>query len=247
MVSFCYISAWLLLASGVLTHPGHNVADEAAERADFWKRNPATVRSCTGSLRSRGLERANHVRRQGLANDLRAKRSLKSKPMVQRRDFNSYNFTHISNSSEINWESDETLLFADNSSCVLQPEVTEGPYYVNGELIRSDITEDQDGVPLILDIQIIDTSTCAPIPALYMDLWHCNATGVYSGVVSNGNGNSNDTSNLDNTALRGIQQTNINGIVQFETVFPGHYTGEKLSIEKISLDIFGSNEVFRTR
>lgn len=57
------------------------------------------------------------------------------------------------------------------------------------------------------------------------DIWNCNSTGVYSGVQSNGNGNYDDTTNLDNTALRGIQQTDDDGVVQFTSIFPGHYTG----------------------
>ena len=121
---------------------------------------------------------------------------------------------------------DELELFGDNSSCLLQPEVTQGPYYVNGELIRKDVRENQEGVPLLLDIQVIDTTTCEPVPALYFDLWHCNATGVYSGVSASGNGDASDTTNLDNTFLRGIQQTDLNGVVQFQTIVPGHYTGK---------------------
>lgn len=81
-------------------------------------------------------------------------------------------------------------------------------------------------VPLTLVIQLLDTSSCSPIPAVYVDLWHCNATGVYSGVSASGNGDSeSDTSNLDATFLRGIAQTDVNGIMQMDTVFPGHYTG----------------------
>ena len=45
-----------------------------------------------------------------------------------------------------------------------------------GELIRNDIKEDQEGVPLYLDIQLIDTNTCEPVPQVYLDFWHCNAT-----------------------------------------------------------------------
>lgn len=217
--------ATLLAASTVLAHPGHDVAEEARERAEFFKRSPKTLGSCAAKLKARGLESANFARRQGLANDYRSKRGLASKPLVHRRDLSSYNFTHLADSSTISLDTDETVLFADNSSCILQTEVTEGPYYVNGELIRQNLAEDQEGVPLILDIQIIDTSTCEPVPALFMDLWHCNSTGVYSGVVASGNGNNNDTTNVNNTFLRGIQQTDLNGIAQFETLFPGHYTG----------------------
>ncbi|EXJ86668.1 hypothetical protein A1O3_03621 [Capronia epimyces CBS 606.96] len=228
------ITVALLATSAVLAHPGHNVAEEAAERAEFFKRNPKTIRSCAAKLKARGHESASISRRQALADGLRVKRGLAAKPMIHRRDFSSYNFTHLSDNSAISGDVDENVLFADNSSCTLQTEVTQGPYYVNGELIRKNLVEDQKGIPLTLDIQIIDTTTCEPVPALYMDIWHCNSTGVYSGVVASGNGNSNDTTNLNNTALRGIQQTDSNGVVQFETLFPGHYTGRATHIHVLT-------------
>jgi hypothetical protein len=61
-------------------------------------------------------------------------------------------------------------------------------------------------------------------------MWHCNATGVYSGIVANGNGDSSDESNLDNTFLRGIQKTDSDGVAQFESIFPGHYTSRATHI-----------------
>lgn len=211
-----------LLIWNALAHPGHNVAEEAAERRDFLKRNPHSVRSCAANLQKRGHTAAAIARRQDLARQVRARRSLLTdgQPLA-RRDLAQYNTSHASTSG-LKFGDEETLFFADNSSCVLQSEVTQGPYYVDGELIRGNVTENQAGVPLYLDIQVIDTSTCLPVPAVYMDLWHCNATGVYSGVSANGNGNSNDSSNIDATFLRGIQQTDFNGVVQFETIFPGH-------------------------
>jgi hypothetical protein len=59
-----------------------------------------------------------------------------------------------------------STIFAGNKSCILVLEVTEGPYYVSGELIRSDLREEasQKGIDLILDIQVIDFSTCKPLP-----------------------------------------------------------------------------------
>lgn len=67
---------------------------------------------------------------------------------------------------------------------------------VQGEYVRSDVREDQDGVDLYVDVELIDVNTCEPVPNLYMDFWHANATGVYSGVVANGNGDSSVTANL---------------------------------------------------
>lgn len=63
---------------------------------------------------------------------------------------------------------------------------------------------------------------------------HCNATGVYSGVSASGNGNENDTENIQNTFLRGLQATDSNGVVQFETIVPGHYTGRAPHIHILS-------------
>lgn len=47
---------------------------------------------------------------------------------------------------------------------------------VTGEMIRSDVSEDQEGVPLFMDIQLVDSNTCEPVPEIFMDIWHCNAT-----------------------------------------------------------------------
>jgi protocatechuate 3,4-dioxygenase beta subunit len=58
-----------------------------------------------------------------------------------------------------------------------------------------------------------------------IDLWHANATGVYSGVVVPGNGNSDDGSNINSTFGRGLQPTNKDGVTQFTTFYPGHYFG----------------------
>ncbi|KAK3936345.1 extracellular dioxygenase [Diplogelasinospora grovesii] len=120
---------------------------------------------------------------------------------------------------------DEATVFGDSHTCILNPEGETGPYYVKGELIRSALREDQPGVPIVLDGQFIDVETCEPIQGLFWDIWNCNATGVYSGLVANGNGNTNDASNLDATFLRGIQETDADGVVQFLSVFPGHYSG----------------------
>lgn len=214
--------AIVLLGIGtVFAHPGHNVADEAADRAEFFKSSPKSVRSCASQLSQRDTAETAITRRKNLASEGRSKRNLVDKFIISRHDFAEYSFTHVS-TEYVTLGNNELRLFEDNSTCVLQPEVTQGPYYIEGENIRSNVTEDQQGVPLYLDIQLIDTSTCEVVPAVFVEIWHCNATGVYSGVSASGNGNSNDTTNLNNTFLRGIQPTDVNGVVQFETIFPGH-------------------------
>lgn len=79
---------------------------------------------------------------------------------------------------------------------------------------------------LVIDTQVIDVDTCEPVPDVHIEIWHCNSTGVYSGIVASGNGvGSSDPSNINATFLRGVQTTDSDGVAQFETVFPGHYTG----------------------
>jgi protocatechuate 3,4-dioxygenase beta subunit len=85
-----------------------------------------------------------------------------------------------------------------------------------------------------MDAHFVDIDTCEPIEDLYFDVWNCNSTGVYSGVKGSSNGNGNDASNLDNTALRGLQPTDSDGVAQFTTIFPGHYNGRATHIHVIA-------------
>lgn len=73
-----------------------------------------------------------------------------------------------------------------------------------------------------------------PVPDVFLDFWHCNSTGVYSGVIANGNGNSNDESNLDTTFLRGLRKSDSLGVTSVHTLFPGHYTGRATHIHVLS-------------
>lgn len=117
-------------------------------------------------------------------------------------------------------ETPEETLFGSNNTCALVPETTIGPYYVTGEYIRSNITEGQAGVPMHLEMQFVDMNTCAAVSDLLADVWHCNATGVYSGIeASLGEGG------LNSTFMRGVQSSDEEGAVSFDTVFPGHYDG----------------------
>ncbi|KAL8287185.1 hypothetical protein RQP46_003637 [Phenoliferia psychrophenolica] len=70
-----------------------------------------------------------------------------------------------------------------DSVCTMTPEVTQGPYHILGELVRQNITEGQAGVPLEVQINVIDISTCEPVQ-VWIDAWHANATGYYSGYVA---------------------------------------------------------------
>jgi protocatechuate 3,4-dioxygenase beta subunit len=104
-------------------------------------------------------------------------------------------------------------------SCVLTPEMTEGPYYVSGEKVRRNITEGRPGVPLELALTVVDASTCKPIKGASVDIWHCDAFGVYSGVQGN-----------TGTFMRGVQRTDAKGLARFTTVYPGWYRGRAVHI-----------------
>ncbi|MGY0070260.1 intradiol ring-cleavage dioxygenase [Streptomyces sp. QTS137] len=120
---------------------------------------------------------------------------------------------------------------ASGGQCVLMSSVTEGPYYLDGALVRKDITEGKDGVPLTLRITVQDTTdSCDPVAGAAVEIWHCDAWGYYSGYTTANPGGaapaeSEDGSTAnDRTYLRGYQIANANGVVKFETVFPGWYT-----------------------
>lgn len=125
-----------------------------------------------------------------------------------------------------------TTLMPGADVCVITPEVTEGPYYFDPALERADITEGQAGVPTLVKLQVVD-GTCAPIAGARVDIWHCNAEGVYSGYA-------NQTANADTTGqtfLRGTLFADANGIVQFSTIYPGWYSGRTTHIHfKVFLD-----------
>ena len=106
-------------------------------------------------------------------------------------------------------------------SCVLTPEQTEGPYYIEGEKLRRNITEGRPGAALLLRAFVVDASTCRPIRNAAVDIWHADAGGVYSGF---GQGASN------RTFMRGIQRTNAKGLAQFRSVYPGWYQGRTVHI-----------------
>ncbi|GGZ24089.1 hypothetical protein GCM10010365_50380 [Streptomyces poonensis] len=120
---------------------------------------------------------------------------------------------------------------AGSGQCVLMSSVTEGPYYLDGALVRKDITEGKDGVPLTLRIVVQDTTeSCAPAAGAAVEIWHCDAWGYYSGYTTANPGGSapaesEDGSDADDqTYLRGYQIANVNGVVKFETIMPGWYT-----------------------
>jgi protocatechuate 3,4-dioxygenase beta subunit len=113
-------------------------------------------------------------------------------------------------------------------SCVLSPEMTQGPYYVPGDKVRRTITEGKPGVPLTLKLSVLDVSTCRVVNGAAVDIWHCDAGGVYSETAVQGTEN--------RTFLRGIQKTNAKGVATFRTIYPGWYQGRTVHVHvKVAL------------
>ena len=125
---------------------------------------------------------------------------------------------------------------ASSATVVLAPEMTEGPYYLDLDLVRSNVVEDRKGAPFALDLVVIDVATQKPIQGAAVDIWHADASGAYSGFVSasasaNGGGASGSSSGSDtSTFLHGTQVSDASGKVSFATIYPGWYTGRAVHI-----------------
>ncbi|MEU7894876.1 intradiol ring-cleavage dioxygenase [Nonomuraea sp. NPDC049152] len=126
---------------------------------------------------------------------------------------------------------DLASLFPGDSACAPTREAAQGPYYFDADKIRSDIREDRQGARLRMAIKVQDVESCRPIPNAVVEIWHCDAHGVYSGFevqsagtggVANWNGG-DATPQDDERYLRGAQVTGVNGIVEFTTIYPGWY------------------------
>jgi protocatechuate 3,4-dioxygenase beta subunit len=116
--------------------------------------------------------------------------------------------------------------------CVVRPALTEGPYFVDERLNRSDIRSDpttgvvKEGVPLRIVVQAMkmDGTTCAVFPGVTVDVWHCDALGVYSDVQDR------SFNTVGQKFLRGYQVTDENGQAAFTTIYPGWYQGRAVHI-----------------
>ena len=111
--------------------------------------------------------------------------------------------------------------------CIVSPQQTEGPYFVEEALNRSDIRSDpsngsvREGVPLrlVLRVSQVSAGACKPLQGVAVDIWHCDAQGVYSDVRDRG------FTTVGQKFLRGSQTTNSDGTVEFTTIYPGWYRG----------------------
>ncbi|KAI1424427.1 Intradiol ring-cleavage dioxygenase [Xylaria sp. FL1777] len=219
-----------LLTGYVTAHPGESHDHIKMKRELVARDNGAAVGArslgaCSNSAASQALKARSIQRRAEAVNKLRQKRGITTQAKKGKRaleDLQAYETVNHNKTGEVSYDPFTPLgdVFSANTSCILAPYITDGPYYVVGEKLRSNVkdTEYSDGIDLFLEVQYIDVNTCESIPSMAIDIWNCNATGVYSGVESGQGG-------LNSTFLRGIQLTDYDGVASFETIFPGHYTG----------------------
>ena len=119
--------------------------------------------------------------------------------------------------------------------CILLPQIEEGPYYFDPKLVRADITGGRPGAALKLKLRVIESGACTPITNARVDIWHADASGVYSGYA--GQGKDREVSTKGQTYLRGTQTTDSDGRVAFTTIYPGWYPGRTPHIHvKVFLD-----------
>ncbi|KFY66492.1 hypothetical protein V496_02034 [Pseudogymnoascus sp. VKM F-4515 (FW-2607)] len=213
--------------SDALAHPDHKdpvLQRRALYEQTFHTKNGArSVQACSGTAASIELQKQAAVRRAATAQRLREERGLTGAPMRHRRDLvdvEKWMQVDHDRTADHDFSADTppSEVFGTTKPCVLTPEGATGPYFVAQELLRTNIAETQPGVPLYLDWQFIDVSTCGPAADLIVDTWAANSTGQYSGVSD-----PTEYSGLNTTFLRGVQQTDADGVVQFTTIFPGHY------------------------
>jgi protocatechuate 3,4-dioxygenase beta subunit len=104
--------------------------------------------------------------------------------------------------------------------------MTAGPFPLDEQFVRRDITEGYPGHPLRLGLRVIDGS-CQAMPGAAVELWHADATGDYSAFADGGGGKDEGPGT---TFLRGTQVTGDDGIVEFLTIYPGWYRGRAVHI-----------------
>jgi protocatechuate 3,4-dioxygenase beta subunit len=116
--------------------------------------------------------------------------------------------------------------FESLGTCVLLSEKTSGPFPLDEQFDRRDITEGYPGHPLRLGLRVLDAS-CAPVPGAVVEIWHTDATGDYSAFADGGDGKDEGPGT---TFLRGSQAVDDDGIVEFLSLYPGWYPGRAVHI-----------------
>lgn len=113
-------------------------------------------------------------------------------------------------------------------ACILTPQAEEGPYYLDPKQVRSDVRDGKTGVPLTLRLRVIEAGPCTALSGARIDIWHCDARGIYSAFPGQGDSHKIDTTSA--TFLRGTQMTDRAGWAEFTTIYPGWYPGRATHI-----------------
>jgi protocatechuate 3,4-dioxygenase beta subunit len=111
-------------------------------------------------------------------------------------------------------------------TCSLMPDKTAGPFPLDQQFDRRDVTEDLPGHPMRLGLRVVDKA-CAAVPGAAVEIWHTDSTGDYSAFTDNGGGKDDGPGT---TFMRGTQTADDNGIVEFLTIYPGWYSGRAVHI-----------------
>jgi protocatechuate 3,4-dioxygenase beta subunit len=121
-----------------------------------------------------------------------------------------------------------TATATSEDACILTPQAESGPYYIDPKLVRTDIRDGKAGVPLTLRLRVIEAGPCSALSGARVDIWHCDARGIYSAFPGQGDRHAIDTSSA--TFLRGTQTTDKAGWAEFTTIYPGWYPGRATHI-----------------
>jgi protocatechuate 3,4-dioxygenase beta subunit len=129
-------------------------------------------------------------------------------------------------------------MFENAATCRLTPAAIEGPYYIAGDKIRSDIREGLAGTQLRVAVRILGANGCTPVKDAAFEIWHCDAAGLYSGFESASSGGGGAPGGPPGGSpttdakryLRGSQITDADGIAQITTIYPGWYRGRTVHI-----------------
>jgi protocatechuate 3,4-dioxygenase beta subunit len=105
--------------------------------------------------------------------------------------------------------------------CILSPEETEGPYYVDDAMMRKEIAEDRPGIPFRVRVRLVDPDAdCKPLVGIPFEIWHADRVGEYSSFMGE----------RGSMWLRGVQMTDETGLAEFITIYPGSYPGRAIHI-----------------
>lgn len=210
-----------LLTSAVVAHPGPH---PEVGHSELQKRNIMAKR-CAGA--------AGHMNQKRYA-----KRTLERRHLETRRGNATFEITTEAPYYDV----------IQNDTCVLTPEVTQGPYvWPRSQTLRQDMTEGQAGIPFILDVGVLNMATCGPLENALVDFWHCNATGSYSSFtqrsadtpfselltslnISDYEIGVTDLHTDESTFLRGMWPTDSDGMMEMKTIYPGFYIERAIHI-----------------